>query len=499
MEEEQLPFDDVSFEDIPEEATEENEINEENQLKKEAKEQKKPKKETRVKHETHNDREAKKVEHIEEEESNMWGDTGLWRFVGIALLVLLIVSIFTNGFHFGTTTVKNTLSKEAAAKQAMDFINTNLLQPGLTVALQGNDDVGDLYKLKLAVGGQIIDSYVTKDGRLFFPQGLSLTEAKPNPSPTQQPAAPAPTKVDVSADDDPFKGNKDAPITIIEFSDFQCPFCERFFSGALPEIEEKYIKTGKAKLVFRDFPLESIHPNARPAAEAANCANEQGKFWEFHDQLFKNQASLSDSNYKLWAQQLGLDSKKFNDCVDTKKYAAEVSKDLADGNVAGVSGTPAFYVNGKELSGAQPFTAFQQVIEAELAAMKKPAEAKPAAPAEAKAEANAAPAPAAVPAVPIPAEATDSSVKEFTIAAKKFRFDPSTIKVKKGDKVKLNIQSSDVPHGFLLPAFNVNQQIQPGQTAVVEFVADKTGTFGFSCNIAPGTSHDLMKGTIVVE
>src|SRR3989338_7721986 len=183
-----------------------------------------------------------------------------------------------------------------------------------------------------------------------------------------QPSAPAqPSAVQVSADDDVVKGDPNAPVEIIEFSDFQCPFCSRFYSDTLPQIQKEYIDTGKVKLIYRDFPLSSIHPQATPAAEAAECAKEQGKFWEFHDKLFENQASLSTASYKQWAQELGLNTQQFNDCVDKRKYQSEVTKDYQDGQAAGVTGTPSFFVNGINIRGAQPFSAFKTIIDQELA------------------------------------------------------------------------------------------------------------------------------------
>src|SRR3989338_10732545 len=181
-----------------------------------------------------------------------------------------------------------------------------------------------------------------------------------------QPSAPSPT-VQVSADDDPVKGDPNSPVEIIEFSDFQCPFCSRWYSDALPQIQKEYIDTGKVKLVYRDFPLSSIHPQATPAAEAAECAKEQGKFWEFHDKIFQNQAAMNDASYKQWAQELGLNTQQFNDCVDKRKYQSEVTKDYQDGQAAGVTGTPSFFVNGINIRGAQPFSAFKTIIDQELA------------------------------------------------------------------------------------------------------------------------------------
>lgn len=172
-------------------------------------------------------------------------------------------------------------------------------------------------------------------------------------------------------DDDPMLGDPDAPVTIVEFSDFQCPFCRRYFTDTFPEIKAKYIDTGIANLVFRDFPL-SFHSAARPSAIAAECADEQGKFWEYHDKVFLEQAEQSESStvsygtddLKRWAREVGIDGGRFDQCLDAERYADEVEGDFEDGQAAGVSGTPTFFVNGTLLVGAQPFTAFEQAIEA---------------------------------------------------------------------------------------------------------------------------------------
>ena len=178
-------------------------------------------------------------------------------------------------------------------------------------------------------------SVLTVSSKLNNPTGYAVGGSGDDSAGSGQPSV-----VSVSEDDDPVLGNKNAPVTVIEFSDFQCPFCERFYSQTLPLLEQNYISTGKVKLVYRDFPLSSIHPDAQKAAEAAECADEQGKFKEMHDKLFENQNSLSTSSLKSYAAQLGLDAAKFNGCLDSGKYASEVQKDFNDGSAAGVSGTP---------------------------------------------------------------------------------------------------------------------------------------------------------------
>ena len=178
---------------------------------------------------------------------------------------------------------------------------------------------------------------------------------------------PTPSVADMEAllDDDAVRGDKDAPVTIVEWSDFECPFCARFFEQALPSIEEEYIKTGKVKLVYRDFPL-SFHTNAQKAAEAAECAGEQGKYWEMHDLLFAQGVQGGVAGFKQYAKTLGLNTAKFDTCLDSGAMAGEVHQDMADGAAVGIQGTPGFIVNGKLVSGAQPFAVFKQVIDAEL-------------------------------------------------------------------------------------------------------------------------------------
>ncbi|MBT3940546.1 DsbA family protein [Candidatus Woesearchaeota archaeon] len=166
-------------------------------------------------------------------------------------------------------------------------------------------------------------------------------------------------------DDDTVKGDADAPVTIVEFSDFECPYCARFYRDTLGQIDDTYIKTGKVKMVFRDFPL-GFHKQAQKAAEAAECAGEQGKFWDMHDMLFENGVSGGITSFKQYAKDLGLNTADFDECLDSDAMADEVKKDMKDGSAAGVSGTPAFFINGELITGAQPFSKFKQVIDKEL-------------------------------------------------------------------------------------------------------------------------------------
>ncbi|MBI2640057.1 MAG: DsbA family protein [Candidatus Sungbacteria bacterium] len=176
-------------------------------------------------------------------------------------------------------------------------------------------------------------------------------------------------------DDDPALGNPDAPVVLVEFSDFQCPFCRKLWRESFFQLKEKYIKTGKVRFVYRDFPLSGIHSGALPAAMAGECAEDQNKFWEMHDKIFQEQdrlgqgtVSFTADDLKRWARELGLDGSAFDSCFDGGKYRAEVEKDYSDGTALGVAGTPHIFVNGKPLiRGALPFEQIDQIIQQELA------------------------------------------------------------------------------------------------------------------------------------
>ena len=169
-------------------------------------------------------------------------------------------------------------------------------------------------------------------------------------------------KIELSADD-PSIGAASAPVTLVEFSDFQCPFCQRV-APTLKQVRQTY--GDKVRLVWKDFPLTQIHPQAFKAGEAAHCAGDQGKFWEYHDRLFANQQALQPNDLKKHAADLGLDAAKFNSCLDSSKYGERVRDGVAEGSRLGVNSTPMVYINGRVLSGAQPYEAFASVIDEEL-------------------------------------------------------------------------------------------------------------------------------------
>ncbi len=175
----------------------------------------------------------------------------------------------------------------------------------------------------------------------------------------------------------PFRGAANAKVAIIEFSDYQCPFCARFEKDAYPQILKDYVDTGKVKYVWRDLPLVDMHPHAQKAAEAGNCAGDQGKFWEMHDLMFENQQALAPADLTKHAATLQLNTGLFQTCLDSGRYAAEIKNDVAEAVKFGISGTPSFLVgvvqpNGsvkvvKKMVGTKPFAEFKAAIESALA------------------------------------------------------------------------------------------------------------------------------------
>jgi len=189
-------------------------------------------------------------------------------------------------------------------------------------------------------------------------------------------------RAEIPVDGAPSMGDQSAKVTMVEFSDYQCPLSSQYFNWTMRQVVDEYVKTGKVKYVFRDFPLESIHPLALKAAEGAHCAGEQGKYWEMHNRFLSNQMAIEGKVLPLHAQVLGLDVPKFQQCLDSGKYSARVRESVADGKKAGVQGTPAFFLgltNPTEpklqavtfIDGSQPYTVFKEAIDKLLSVAKE--------------------------------------------------------------------------------------------------------------------------------
>lgn len=222
---------------------------------------------------------------------------------------------------------------------------------GLMVGITVVSLVGFLSLLTIVIGENKEDGTVA--GKTKTVQPTANTNGNINTAPTAAPSGTKPAAGIVLSEDDHSKGPENAAVTVVEYSDFECPYCARHFE-TMKNIQEKY--KDQVRFIYRHFPL-SFHTNARPAANAAECASEQGKFWEMHDKIFENK-TLSDEGYAGFAQEIGLDSGKFKECYESKKYDQAVSDDMASGIESGVEGTPAtFVITDKDqvmISGAVP-------------------------------------------------------------------------------------------------------------------------------------------------
>lgn len=282
-----------------------------------------------------------------------------WIIVSVVLALALIVSIFVGGSS------GEIISADEAGAKVVNFVTAQ----GGTASLVSSTREGNLYKVVVDYQAEEIPVYTTLDGNFLISSLIPLNSDGSN-APTNSAMG---TPEQTSEDDDAFIGDENAPIVIIEFSDYQCPYCKAFWEETLPSIKTDYVETGKVKLVYRDYPLDiacnpslprQMHPDACKAAEAAECAREKGgdaAYFKMHDKLFENQATLSVANYKKWAKEIGYN---IDSCLDSGKFADEVEADVVAG---GSLGTPAFFVNGVKIEGALPYTAFKQIIDAELA------------------------------------------------------------------------------------------------------------------------------------
>ncbi len=277
-----------------------------------------------------------------------------WMIASIVLGLVLIGVIFFGG---GGGISGDVVSESIASDNLVAFIKSQ--GQGGDIEIDSIEREGTLYKAVVDYQGQKIPVYVSLDGKYLIADVIPLAGDSESPAVVS----------DVEIGDSPIMGDKNAPVTIVEFSDYQCPFCTKFFSDTLPLLEKEYINKGMVKLVYKDFPL-NIHPEALKAAEAVRCVREQkgdDGYFRMHDLMFKNQDELGIENYKKWARTLGVSAVKFDDCLDSGKYAKDVQSDFVYGSQLGVSDTPAFFINGKLISGAQPFDVFKQIIDAELA------------------------------------------------------------------------------------------------------------------------------------
>lgn len=216
----------------------------------------------------------------------------------------------------------------------------------------------------------IIIAGVMVAGSIIYLVGSKNTGVSPNPRAESNPNTQVANIASIlePKSEDVILGQPEAKVTLVEYGDYQCPFCKIMFDETEGQIRKEYIETGKVKMVYRDFPIDSRHPFARAAAEAANCAKDQGKFWTYHDALFAKQKEIPTLDFVALATGLELDGEAFKECLESGKYKDKIQKDLDGGAGAGVNGTPATFINGQLVSGAQPYAVFKQAIEQALTA-----------------------------------------------------------------------------------------------------------------------------------
>jgi protein-disulfide isomerase len=252
------------------------------------------------------------------------------------------------------------MSPEAWVESEVSKRVTPVGESDVVAFYQGN--ISQMQGRPLDAMAPAIRRYLTEQGEAVARQAL-LDELRAA-GPAVRVLFEAPRQQVVLAASDPALGSASAPVTLVEFSDFQCPFCQRV-APTLKQVKERY--GDKVRIVWKDFPLTQIHPEAFKASEAAHCAGDQGKYWQYHDQLFGNQQALRTDDLKRYATDLGLDAPAFNSCLDSSKYGERVRDGVAQGTSLGVNSTPTIYINGRILSGAQPYEAFAAVIDEELA------------------------------------------------------------------------------------------------------------------------------------
>lgn len=302
--------------------------------------------------------------------------TWIWIGATIILAIVLVLSLFF-GWQIPGRKGKRAGGVKEISPEMLGNIQTALNLPAnVNMKVIGTTDVevGRLsnISLKISLGkrSQRVDAYISEDeqyilvGRMFTQEQIKELKERKKVTAAER---IDPTKIPI--DGRPFKGPADAPITIVEFSEFQCPYCRRAASTVDNQVLKNY--GDKIKLVFKHFPL-GFHKWAEPAAIASECAFKQNNeaFWYLYDKLFENQRSINEGNIRekclQWAEEANLDKKKFTSCYDNKETLARVKQDAEEGKSIGLTGVPAFFVNGKKLGGAQPYERFKEVIDEEL-------------------------------------------------------------------------------------------------------------------------------------
>lgn len=299
-------------------------------------------------------------EHKEQARRNRMARSGFWKWTTVVLLLIIVIGLYMNGFP------AKGISKDVASEKAVAFVNENLLVGFATADLVSATEEGDVYKVDINIASSFSNQtqnaslYISKDGNLLFPSAIDVSDFQTEEKETENEEQ---SSLATESVEDPVLGNPDARLTIVEYSDFECPFCgQAYWTMKLVLADYR----DQVNIVYKNY-LHPKHTHAQKAAEAAECANVQGKFEAYHDMLFENQDKLNVEDLKKYAEDLGLDIKAFNECLDSGVMAEEVAADQEEGVSLGVRGTPTFFVGEQQIVGNQDFAVFKAAIEQELA------------------------------------------------------------------------------------------------------------------------------------
>ena len=276
----------------------------------------------------------------------------IWQTIS-GILAIAIIALFLYKAPMITTTGCTVLDKDSKANTAVDFLNKYILsRQGVFATVNSIVEEQGMIIIDLEIEGKNYPMYLTGDGNKLFPQFVDLKAEVPVQQESPQQTA------EISVEGRNFKGVEDAKVTIVEYSSFSCGYCNKVKS-TINQIIETY--PNDVKIVFKH---SNGGGNNATTAQATECAGDQGKFWEMHDTIFDKGSS---GDLKAYAKELALDEEAFNECLESGKYAAQVTADTNEGRANGASGTPSFLINGKLLKGAQPFEVFKSIIDSELA------------------------------------------------------------------------------------------------------------------------------------
>ena len=302
-------------------------------------------------------------------------------FIGILVLVLIVTGFLLFGgekIESITSFLNPGVSNEAIAKKAVDYLNSNILQDARKANLLGFSQESGVIKINIKIGDNSYNSYVTKDGKIIFPEGIIVDLKSENSLNNQNNTGDKNLEnIRPISQDDHIRGNIDAQVAIVEYSDLECPFCKQFHV-TLKQIFSEYSNEGKVAWVYRHFPLDQLHSKARKEAVASECVFELGgkdAFWKFVDRFYEITPSNNQTNIDTVlpqiAREIGIDENKFNTCLNSNKYDAKIQSDVDNAQATGGSGTPWSVIvskNGKKypLSGSQSYENVKQLVEQAL-------------------------------------------------------------------------------------------------------------------------------------